>query len=150
MIQHYLFKDIKRLLNQRGQKWLNFSRGKNFSSQTITSLFPLGYMQILRDWQCEIFPDDCGKEKPAEILMVLWGCRHVIKGLRDLKYTTHQDNMPVSKAVRTSDRKVKQNTSDIQSSIFFFIDECYQRKNEQTWNLCQKPLKIREMFSTLS
>lgn len=48
-------------------------------------------MQVLRDWQSEFFPDSCGKEKPAEILMVLWAYKDVIKVLRDLKYTVFQD-----------------------------------------------------------
>lgn len=66
---------------------LNFSRGEN-SAQAITSLFPLGHMQILKDWKSDIFSDCCGKEKPAGIVMVWWGFRDVIKGLRDLNYTT--------------------------------------------------------------
>ena len=60
-------------------------------SGNLQPLFPLGHMQILRDKQTEFFPDSCGKEKPAEILMVLWGCRDVIKGLRDLEHTVSQD-----------------------------------------------------------
>lgn len=85
-------------------------------------------MQILRDLQSDIFPDQCGKDKTAEILMVLWGYRDVIKGLRDLKHnpSTH---LPISEAVRVSDWKAKQKTSETHSNIFF-IDLQYWRKKE--------------------